>query len=143
MKAPHLLTALSVLCPALAWSLPVHSVWSNQGLYVSEPGAGATPSSARFTINWQEANSASAFINAQATTSAGVRYEFSLVSVSGDPSADMVRGLWNVTRNGAPLCSMCAGSAYGLSQAPGAYFKIYVDGERYHLSGYITNRYDY
>ncbi len=118
MKATHLLTALSVLCPALAWSMPVHSVWSTKGLSVSEPGASATPSSANFTFNWKEADSASAFLNAQATTPAGVRYEFSLVSVSGDPSADMVRGLWNVTRNGAPLCTMCGARPTGSARRP-------------------------
>ena len=40
------------------------------------------------------------------------------------------------------------GKAYGLSGAIGDYFKIYVGmphiyAERWHFSGYITNRFDY
>jgi hypothetical protein len=142
MKALPLLIALSVLSPTLAWSAPVHSLWSTQGLYVSEPGVFYSPTSANTAISWKE-DSASAFINARATIASGDQYEFQLVSVSGIPSASEVQGVWNVSKNGAPLCKMCTGRAYGLNQAIGSYFKIYVDGERYHISGYITSRYDY
>jgi hypothetical protein len=141
MKSIHLLTALSVLCPALAWSNPVHNVWSTQGLYVSEPGASATPTSANVSFSWTEGTGL-AFSNGQATTPAGDRYEFQLVSVTHNTTSTGIRGLWNVSKNGAPLCTSCVGHAYGFG-AVGTYFKIYVDGERYHLSGYVSSRYDY
>ncbi|MET0404728.1 MAG: hypothetical protein ABW123_20095 [Cystobacter sp.] len=145
MKSTSLLLALSVLCPTLAWSAPpVHSVWSTQSTFVLEPGGAYYPISASATFSWKE-DSASAFVNARATIASGEQYEFQLVSVSGIPSASEIQGVWNVTKNGAPLCKMCTGKAYGLNQAAGGYnyFKIYVDGERFHFGGYISSRYDY
>jgi hypothetical protein len=142
MKTTPLLLALSVLCPTLAWSNPVHNVWSVKGTYVSEPGASYTPVSTQISVSWKE-GSASAFINAVAKAPTGAVYEFQLVSVSGSPTADEVQGVWNVTKNGAPLCSMCLGHAYGLTSGIGSYFKIYISGESFHVGGYVANRFDY
>ncbi|ATB42865.1 hypothetical protein CYFUS_008344 [Cystobacter fuscus] len=142
MKATHLLSALCVLLPALAWSAPTHSIWSTQGYYLNVPGVSTTVSSANMSFNWTEGTGL-AFVNAQAKVPSGDLYAFQLVSVTAPTTADEIVGLWNVSKNGAPLCTGCAGSAYGLSLPLNSYFKIYVGNYSYHLSGFITNRYDY
>jgi len=137
MKPTHLLTALSVLCPALAWSNPTHNVVSTRGLYVNEPG-GVTQNvtSANMTFVWTEGTS-SAFSYAQATVSTGESYEFQLVSVTALTTATQIQGLWNISKNGALLCSSCAGQVYGFYGS----FKFYADSG-YHFSGFITSRTD-
>ncbi|MFY0580692.1 hypothetical protein ACN28S_46345 [Cystobacter fuscus] len=142
MKATHLLSALCVLLPSLAWSAPTHSIWSNQGYVLQVPGVYVYVPSANMTFNWTEGTSL-AFVNVQAKGPADELYAFQLVSVTAPTTADEIKGLWNISKNGAPLCTGCAGSAYGLSQPLNSYFKIYAGNSSYHISGFITNRYDY
>ncbi|WP_043427805.1 hypothetical protein [Cystobacter fuscus] len=142
MKATRLLSALFVLLPALAWSAPTHSIWSTQGYVLQVPGVFAYVPSAKMSFNWKEGTSL-AFVNAEAEGPAGEIYAFQLVSVTAPTTADEIKGLWNISKNGAPLCTGCAGSAYGLSQPLNSYFKIYAGNSSYHISGFISNRYDY
>src|SRR5690349_1739367 len=105
MKAPQLLTALTVLCPALAWSAPTHNVMSNQGLYVSEPGAASQNiSSADMTFVWTEGTT-NAFGLAKAWVATGDAYEFQLASVTAPTTATSIQGLWNISKNGTLLCA--------------------------------------
>jgi hypothetical protein len=142
MKATRLLSALFVLLPALAWSAPTHSIWSTQGYILQALDIFAYVPSANMTFNWKEGTSL-AFVNAEAEGPADEIYAFQLVSVTAPTTADEIKGLWNISRNGAPLCTGCAGRAYGLSQPLNGYFKIDVSNLSYHLSGFIKNRYDY
>ncbi|HEX8539905.1 MAG TPA: hypothetical protein VF664_20760 [Cystobacter sp.] len=138
MKAPHLLTALSVLCPALAWSNPTHNVISNRGLYVSEPGAASQNiTSADMTFVWTEGTT-NAFGLAKAWVATGDAYEFQLVSVTAPTKDSEIQGLWNISKNGTLLCSSCSGKVYGFYGS----FKFYSDNG-HHFSGFITSRYDY
>ncbi|MFY0580693.1 hypothetical protein ACN28S_46350 [Cystobacter fuscus] len=138
MKAPQLLTALTVLCPALAWSAPTHNVMSNQGLYVSEPGAASQNiSSADMTFVWTEGTT-NAFGLAKAWVATGDAYEFQLASVTAPTTATSIQGLWNISKNGTLLCASCAGQVYGFYGS----FKFYSNNG-YHFSGFITSRYDY
>ncbi len=82
-------------------------------------------------------------VNTQAKGPADELYAFQLVSVTAPTTADEIKGLWNISKNGAPLCTGCAGSASGLSQPLNSYFKIYVGNSSYRLSDFITNRCDY
>ncbi|ATB42866.1 hypothetical protein CYFUS_008345 [Cystobacter fuscus] len=139
MKPTHLLTALSVLCPALAWSSPTHNVMSNRGLYVSEPGAASQNiTSADMTFVWTEGTT-NAFGLAKAWVATGDAYEFQLASVTAPTTATSIQGLWNISKNGTLLCASCAGQVYGFSGS----FKFYTVDSGYHFSGFITSRYDY
>jgi hypothetical protein len=78
-----------------------------------------------------------------------LNYDFMLVTTTSS-TADIISGKWIVRRNGVIVCNNCIGKAYGLSQpaAAGNYFKIYVGtplayAEKWHYSGYITNRFDF
>jgi hypothetical protein len=138
-----LMILASVLVSAVAWSkyLPVHSVWSNKPLAVADHGKWHKPRQSNAAISWKE-SALHAFVNARAQLETGDVYEFQLLSPSST-SVDLVQGKWDVVRNGLVICASCEGSAYGLNGGLGDYFKIYVQGETYHFSGYITNRYDY
>ncbi|MFL5358295.1 hypothetical protein [Archangium sp.] len=143
MKTTPLLVALSALFPAVALAAnPVHNVWATQPGLISEPGASYVATSASCSFSWTEV-SGYAFINARAKAPTGDLYEFQLVSVTGSPTAYEVDGLWNVSKNGVPLCTGCSGLAYGLTAPIGSMFKIYVGNYSYHLSGSVTNRYDF
>ncbi|WP_224369206.1 hypothetical protein [Hyalangium versicolor] len=142
MKISRPLSVLCVLLPALAWSSPVHSVWSNAGLQIKDPTGWYSTLSANCALSWNQ-STGFAFANAHATSTAGDVYDFQLVSTTASTTADQIVGTWNVIKNGTVLCANCTGSAYGLSSGVGNYFKIYVNGETYGLSAYITSAYHY
>lgn len=143
MKNLRLLSALCVLFPALAWSNPVHSVWSNSALYVGDSASGINPAvKGNASFSWSE-NTGYAFANASATSSTGDFYEFQFLAPTASAANGAIIGNWNVFKNGAVVCGNCSGSAYGLNNGVGSYFKIYVSGETFHLSGYIANVFNY
>lgn len=140
MKATHLLTALSLLSPTLAWS-GTHNVYSNHGLYINEPGAAYSATTANISFNWTDGTTL-ASSTAQLTNSAGDSFVFQLVSVTANNTSSSITGLWNISKNGALVCSACAGQAYGFYGS----FKFYGgpsgNTSGYHFSGYITSRSD-
>ena len=148
LLAAALVLATLVPVAASAKSQPVHSVWSdNRPIYIKDGDTGqlynATSGSA--SHNWQE-STGQAFSHAIGVAN-GDLYEFRMVSLTSSDS-DSINGLWDIYRNGTLVCNHCVGSAYGLSGAIGNYFKIYVGtplayAEKWHFSGYITNRFDY
>lgn len=142
MKLSHPLSLLCVLLPTLAWSNPVHSVWSNSAMEIKDPTGWHTPLSANASLSWNQ-STGFAFVNAHATSTTGNVYDFQLVSVTASTTADQIVGTWNVTKNGIPLCTNCTGSAYGLTGGVGNYFKIYVNNETYGFIGYIASAYHY
>ncbi|WNG36276.1 hypothetical protein F0U60_23235 [Archangium minus] len=142
MKISRPLSALCVLLPTLAWSSPVHSVWSTSAIEVKDPTGWYNTSSANASLSWNQFTGF-AFVNARATSTTGNVYEFQLVSTTASTTADAIVGTWNVTKNGIPLCTNCTGSAYGLTGGVGNYFKIYVNGETYGLIAYISSAYHY
>ncbi len=132
-----------------AWAQgePVHSVWSNRPLAIADGDTGKwyTPTDGNLVSSWQE-NTPQAFSHALGLAG-GHQYEFRLVAVSSS-DFDSILGLWDIYRDGTLACNHCVGQAYGLSGAIGNYFKIYVGdpfayAEKWHYSGYITNRFDY
>ncbi len=140
-------TCAAIEAQALAKSLPVHQVEAAKPLYLRDGDSGA--SYAHFpgasSSNWQEFTK-QGFSHAIAYTPAG-QYEFRLVFVQSSNNGG-INGLWDIFRNGVPACDNCVGKVYGLNGAVGDYFKIYVGSpagyaERWHYSGYITNRFDY
>lgn len=132
---------------AFAQGEPVHSVWSTRPIAILDGDTGAviTPREGNSVSSWQETTQ-QAFSNAQGSN--GLKsYEFRLVVVKGS-DADSIVGLWDIYRNGALVCNLCVGQAYGLSGSIGDYFKIYVGdpvayAETWGYSGFITDRFDY
>ena len=127
-----------------------HSVWSeNKPLQARDGATGAsftTFVSGNATFAWTQA-SVRAFARAHVVVTPGLNYDFALVSITGSDN-DTISGRWVIRRNGAVVCNNCLGRAYGLSQPVGKYFKIYVGtaaayAEKWHYSGYITNRFDF
>jgi hypothetical protein len=148
LAAALILAAIAPVAAAAKW-LPVHSVWSeNRPIYIKDGDTGQlyTPERGYASHNWQE-GTGQAFSHAVGIIPSGDVYEFRMVSLSFSDS-DSINGLWDIYRNGALVCNHCVGKAYGLSGAIGNYFKIYVGtplayAEKWHFSGYITNRFDY
>ncbi|MCX7746135.1 MAG: hypothetical protein N2645_04455 [Clostridia bacterium] len=125
----------------------IHTVTSVKPIYVKDPTIGLDflqVSSGNCTISWAEGTK-SAFYNAKLTVMNGLKpvvYEFRLTyAIQSD--SDSIEGLFDVLRDGIPIAKEVHGRIYGLSQKEGNYFKFYSDGEKWHMSGYITCRLDY
>ena len=131
---------------------PAHSVWSNKPLYVYDGATGAHYSaflkgSAAFA--WNQGTT-TAYARAVGVINANLKYDFRLVSVTGFTTVSEIDGKFDIFKNNALVCHLCIGKAYLLDQPalPGKYFKIYVGtpaafAEKWHYSGYITNRFDF
>jgi hypothetical protein len=140
MKTSHLLAALSALIPTVAFSSPMHNVWANRAFSVSEPGGGYyTSASADCALSWTEGTGYAVAIMRIKTTT-GDFFEFQLASVISSTNYE-INGLWNVTKNGVPVCTNCAAQAYGLTGPVGHGFKF--NGSGYSTGATISNRYDF
>lgn len=135
---------------ASAQASNVHSVWAQKPLYVfdGQTGAHYTIAKGTATMNWKD-GTRYGFFQAAAIPNSPLMlsYEFILVAISS-ASSSTIEGLWDIYRNGSLVCVGCVGRAYGIDQAPGNYFKLYVGdstayAENWHFSAYITNRLDY
>jgi hypothetical protein len=138
---------------ALAQSVPkVHSVWAQKPLYLRDGDTGASYNlaSGTATMNWKDATPYAFFeaVGVPITPLPVItKYEFILVHITST-SEDLITGLFDIYKNGRIVCNDCVGKAYGIDQAPGNYFKLYVGdstgySESWHFSAYITNRLDY
>jgi hypothetical protein len=143
-----LLTILTV-CSLPALAQTSHNVWSAKPLGVNDwltHTSHSTFVSGNASFAWTE-TTVRAYAHAHAVVTPALNYDFMLISVTST-TADTINGRWIVRRNGAIVCGNCIGKAYILNGAVGDYFKIYVGtpamyAERWHYSGYITNRFDY
>jgi len=73
-------------------------------------------------------------------------YEFSLNN-SVHTDSDLIKGYWDVYRDGTLMCSACGGNAYNLSAGVGNYYKLVVNDPLYvpdwYFIGYIDQRKDF
>ena len=125
-----------------------HSVISEKPLYLADGDTGAWFSgfNGHSVISWKE-STRYGFFNAKANIKPDLVYEFTLVSISSS-TPSYIEGLWDISRNGIPACIGCVGKAYGIDGPVGSYYKLYVgdsqcNQNRWHLSGYITSRFDF
>ncbi len=140
-----LFTVFSITAAAQA----SHNVWSSRPLYLRDAATGVTFDtfvSGDASFAWTQ-GTLRAYAHAVGKPTAVLTYDFMLISVTSTNNSG-INGRWNVRRNGVLVCSNCIGKAYLLDQPIGQYFKIYIGtplayGEKWHYSGYITNRYDY
>jgi len=109
-------------------------------LGIAIPGVTFSNISGYTTISWTE-GSTNAFFNSKINADKDV-YELELVSVEKSDSYEIV-GLFNIKKNGKLLVKELNGRLYGLSNDEGDYFKFYSEGEKYHMSAYITKRIDF
>jgi len=124
-----------------------HSVWSEKPLALTDPTLGSfSPIRGNMATTW---NSKTRYGHMHITAQANpnLTYDFNLVSISSS-HADYISGVWDIFRNGVLVCNGCIGKAYILSAPVGNYFKVYIGdencaAERWHYSGYITNRFDF
>ena len=143
-----LLTVLAVF-PALAFAQNTHSVWSRKPLYVTDGELGKSFKTfvrGNAAAAWTQGTTRGYF-RAVAIISATLRYDFEVVKVTST-NVEMIEGLYDIKRNGVLVCDDCVGKAYLLNQPVGNYFKLYVGtpaayAEKWHYSGYITNRFDF
>jgi hypothetical protein len=165
MKKIFAYTLTAFACAAFfsvsAFAQATHSLWTNNnGFYIRDAQTTCTYSG--FTTfeaatSWTEPTpgySAGAHFRGISKTVAiggcvANKYEFALTRLAST-TADEIRGLWRVTRNGAIVCNNCNGTAYGLSQAAGVgnYYKVYVDDptfgpQTWLYSGFIDVRKDF
>lgn len=141
-----LLAVVTVPGLVFATGLPVHSIWSTKGGAVVIQGTVFAPVLNDSVVSWQEGSGGPAFANAKVTvnlTGTPTVLELNLVTPQGVPTNDVVQGLWDVTLNGALVCSACQGFAKGLSNPVGSPYNIAVSNSFYRLDGIITSRFDY
>jgi hypothetical protein len=72
-------------------------------------------------------------------------YEFSLNN-STSTTIDDITGYWDVYRDGVLMCSVCEGTAYGLSAPTGNIYKLVINDPisgTWYYSGYIDQRKDF
>ena len=136
----------------------VHTVISEKLLYLADGDTGEWYDEVKgcATMSWQNRKRCG-FFNAKAflypKDLLGVEepmrtiYNFALVAI-GNSNGDSIEGLWDIRKNGKLVCKGCVGKAYGINLPIGEYFKIYIgdsecSDEKWHLSGYITDRYDF
>lgn len=137
-----------------------HSVWTNNnGLVITDPQLNCEYTSlASFDMasSWTEPTPgypAQAHFRGVskaygATRLCGNRtFEFVLNNSVGT-DADTIKGYWDIYRDGVQVCSLCAGNAYGMSQAAGVgnYYKLIIDDpfsvNDWYYVGYIDQRKD-
>lgn len=143
------LAVLAVFPTTVAFAQNTHSVWSRKPLFVFDGDSGAKYKSfvkGSAAAAWTE-GTIRAYFRAVAIINPKLKYDFELVKVTST-NADMIEGLYDIKRNGVLVCDDCVGKAYGLSLPVGNYFKLYVGtpagyAEKWHYSGYITNRFDF
>ena len=134
---------------ASALAQSTHNVWSTKPLAVRDWATSTSYNSfvsGNASFAWTQ-GTVRAYAHAHADVTAALNYDFMLVSVTNTTN-DMIQGRWVVRRNGVIMCNNCIGRAYSLSTPVGNYFKIYVGtpavyAERWHYSGYVTNRFDF
>ena len=136
----------------------VHTVISEKLLYLADGDTGEWYDEVKgyATMSWQNRKRCG-FFNAKACVypkdlfsaeePKRTIYKFALVAI-GNSNSDSIEGLWDVRKNGKLVCKGCVGKAYGINVPVGEYFKLYIGdsecyGEKWHLSGYITDRYDF
>ncbi|HPU41092.1 MAG TPA: protease inhibitor I42 family protein [Acetivibrio clariflavus] len=117
-----------------------HTIISEKVLGIAIPGVTFSNISGYTTISWTE-GSTNAFFNSKINADKDV-YELELVSVEKSDSYEIV-GLFNIKKNGKLLVKELNGRLYGLSNDEGDCFKFYSEGEKYHMSAYITKRIDF
>lgn len=123
----------------------VHTVISEKAIYLSDPSTSSNQNATGCTtISWHE-NTAKAFFNAKVTVGEGDKkttYEFELSEVKTSDKYSIV-GTFNIKRDGVLVANGIPGQVYGIDQPVGSYFKFYSEGEKWHVSGYITSRIDF
>lgn len=126
----------------------VHNIESERSLYLKDGITGRWFDQTRGTaiISWRD-RTRYGFFNARITAfdplaNISIRYEFQLIAV-GNCDDDYIDGLFDITKDGVLVASGIHGKLYGLDQPVGQYFKFYSDNDVWHMSAYITDRFDY
>ncbi len=131
--------------PTPTMSSKVHTVISDKAIYLSDPSASSFQNATGCTtISWYE-NTGKAFFNSKVTVGEGDKkatYEFELNEVKTSDMYSIV-GTFNIKKNGEYVAKEIPGKVYGIDQPVGEYFKFYSEGEKWHVSGYITSRIDF
>lgn len=137
-----------------SYSADVHTVISDEPIAVIDGDTGIEywtpfdPIKGFAVATWRD-RTTDAFFQAEVKIKAKdeeLKYRFECAAPSHCDSYS-IHGLWNIYRDGKPVCTSCIGRAYSLSLPVGEYFKLYVGdpfdyAEKWHLSGYISFRAD-
>ncbi|MGX4583194.1 hypothetical protein [Paenibacillus chitinolyticus] len=144
MTAALLSLTLLISGAAAAPVTSVHSIWSTKPIQVIDNGTAYKAKAGNVIISWTNeplSSGDSGFFNAIVQAN-GSQYEFRLVSF-GSSTNDEIVGKFDIYKNSTLVASSVAGTAYGLSQPVGNYFKFYDTTQQWHVSAYITSRFDY
>ena len=146
-----------LLCTVLLFAFSVnvfadtHTIISEKPLYLKDGDAGESYKNLRgeIHISWTDLTRYGYFAAKVAPQNSPVflKYEFILVAVSKSDDYE-IEGLWDIKKNGVLVAEGIVGSLYGLNQSVGNYFKFYggdsqCNTNTWHLSGYITDRFDF
>src|SRR6185295_2323513 len=150
LRLSLLFIVLTLFPATAALAQNTHNVWSKKPLMLIDGDTGQQYKTFKIgnaSAAWTEGTTR-AYVRAVAIIAIGTpKYDFELVKTTST-NASEIEGLFDIKRNGVLVCDDCMGKAYGLDQAVGNYFKIYVGSpaaysEKWHYSGYITSRFDF
>lgn len=150
--SPVIMTLIIALAAVGAYAQDVHSVIAQKPFYLTDGLTGTMYRSLKgyCTMNWKDATRYGSFtakVSPILLTPVLLEYEFTLVSV-GNASSTEIEGLWDIKRNGVLVASGIVGKLYGIDAPVGGYFKFYGGDSqsntfRWHLSAYVTSRFDF
>ena len=138
-----------------SYSASVHTVISEEPFVVADGETGGwypqppDPVKGFVVMTWKEDEPDASFYAEVKTVVKGeaVKYTFECSAASAT-GPDFIHGLWNITKNGKPVCTGCIGRAYALNAPVEKYFKLYIGdpfnfGYKWHLGATITSRFDF
>ncbi|HKB68780.1 MAG TPA: hypothetical protein VKC61_23260 [Pyrinomonadaceae bacterium] len=150
LRSLLLLVVLTLFPATVAVAQNTHNVWSKKPFHLTDGDTGKKYTDFKMgsaSAAWTEGTTR-AYFRAVAIIAIGTpKYDFELVKTTSS-SASEIEGLFDIKRDGVLVCDDCKGKLYGLNQAVGNYFKLYVGtpaayAEKWHYSGYIGSRFDF
>lgn len=128
--------------PTPTASAKTHTLESDKILYLSDPNiSNMMFAQGNINVKWTE-NTQDASFEAKVYVpelNVNANYEFKLVEAV-TCSSDTITGTFNIIRNGNLVEEKISGTLYGLNNPVGSFFKFFTDGEKWHLSAYVTKR---
>ena len=138
-----------------SYSASVHTVISNEPIAVADGDTGMwypyppDPIKGFVVITWKDDDPDASFYAEVKTVVQDkvVKYCFECAAPT-DTGPDYIHGLWNISRDGMPVCTSCIGRAYGLDAPVGKHFKLYIGdifsySEKWHLGAVVSSRFDF
>lgn len=130
--------------PTPSTSSTIHTVISDEICAFTDPVNGGQAINGYTTISWSESTQKAFFTAKISVDQSNIIsvYEFELCEVSSIDDYS-IKGLYNIKKNGKIVAEKIKGNLYCLDAPVKSYFKFYSEGEKWHMSAFVTNRIDF